>query len=134
MRRQNNYIAAACWGSPVTASPRPGTSRIAALLFVAGALAACGVKGDLERPPAASYAAPAAEGPEQTDTGTAAAPAKVFAEESRVQRVPAFSVLPKMPPEEWEKLKAGDAQPERAPKKSGAPSDPDRPFILDGLL
>jgi predicted small lipoprotein YifL len=115
---------------------RVGLTHFVALAFFAGALAACGVKGDLERPPAASYAAPGAAGEPKTAGGTTSG--KVFTEESRVQNVPAFSILPKMPPEEWEK-KAKEAreskeQAKQTPKKSGEPSGPDRPFLLDGLL
>jgi predicted small lipoprotein YifL len=119
----------------VTASCRVGVSHLVALAFFAGALAACGVKGDLERPPAASYAEPTAKS-EQPKSSTSTTSGKVFTEESRVERVPAYSILPKSQPEEWEKqkLKSRDTQAKQAPKKSGEPTEPDRPFILDGLL
>ncbi|MCC6949566.1 MAG: lipoprotein [Bradyrhizobiaceae bacterium] len=129
MRRRNKYIPAACWGPPVTEKYRVGTAHFVVLAFAAGALAACGVKGDLERPPAASYNEPVAG---QKTAG--ASTGKVFTEESRVQRVPAYSILPKMPPEEWEKMKGTDAQAKQAPKKSPGADTRDRPFILDGLL
>lgn len=117
----------------MTKKYRVGTTHLVALAFVAGALAACGVKGELERPPAARYDEPAAAQSEQPKTATSGT-SKVFTEESRVHRVPAYSILPKMPPQEWEMI-GKDAQEKQAPKKSReAPDTPDRPFILDGLL
>lgn len=109
----------------MTVSCRIGITHTIVLAFIAGTLAACGVKGDLERPPAAGYAEPAPAAKPDTR--------KVFTERSVVRRVPAHDILPKMPPEEWSK-EGKDYQSTRAPKKTEEPDRPDRPFILDGLL
>lgn len=107
-------------------SRRVGVSHVLALGFLAGVLAACGVRGDPELPQSQSLAAPA---PSPADPRQ-----KVFTEQSVVQRSTTStpSMSPEMPPREWEKY-GKDYQP-AASKKSREAEKPDRPFILDSLL
>lgn len=107
-------------------SRRVGVSHVLALGFLAGVLAACGVRGDPEMPQSQSLAAPA---PSPADPRQ-----KVFTEQSVVQRGTGTpSMAPEMPPKEWEKY-GKDYQPTAKPKKSREAETPDRPFILDSLL
>jgi predicted small lipoprotein YifL len=96
------------------------------------ALAACGVKGELEAPPAARHSEPRASAAGESAGGQQ----KVFTEQSRVVRGSAFRVIPRLPPKEWEKYRNPPAEakspaPEQRAKKSSAP---DKPFALDWLL
>jgi predicted small lipoprotein YifL len=106
---------------------RVGLTQLLALGFMAGVLAACGVRGDPEYPQSQSLAAPL---PSPSDPRS-----KVFTEQSVVQRstiVP--NMAPEMPPKEWEKY-GKDYQPAAASKKKSREAEaPDRPFVLDSLL
>lgn len=106
---------------------RVGLPQLLALGFMAGLLAACGVRGDPEFPQSQSLAAPL---PSPSDPRN-----KVFTEQSVVQRkniVP--DMAPAMPPKEWEKF-GKDYQPAAASKKKSREAEaPDRPFVLDSLL
>jgi predicted small lipoprotein YifL len=93
--------------------------------MIAGALGACGVKGDLEPPPVSASAAPAAEARTQ-----GAQKEKVFTEQSVVRRAASPSVIPKMPPDEW---KGRNSQPADQPTERDK-SKRDEPFFLDKLL
>ena len=108
-------------------SRRVGISHVLALGFLAGAVAACGVRGDPEIPQSQALTAqplPAAPGTQN----------KVFTEQSVVQRSTGTpSMAPEMPPREWEKY-GKDYQPAATSKKSREAEQPDRPFILDSLL
>jgi predicted small lipoprotein YifL len=94
-----------------------------AIGMIAGALGACGVKGDLDPPPVAASAAPAAEPRTQ-----GAQKEKVFTEQSAVRRAASPSVIPKMPPDEW---KSRSTRPEPTAREK---SKSDEPFFLDKLL
>jgi predicted small lipoprotein YifL len=96
-----------------------------AIGVIAGALGACGVKGDLEPPPVSASAAPAA-----APTTQGAQKQKVFTEQSVVRRAASPSVIPKMPPDEWTK----DQRTEPASPATRDKSKPDEPFFLDKLL
>jgi predicted small lipoprotein YifL len=113
-----------------------------ALLILAGAVAACGVKGDLEAPPRAGLEGPRAQ-------SSAAAPGDPTAipeaprqgahhSESRVQTGKRLSVEPRMPPEEWSKIGKKDSATKSessAKARRSRESEPsDRPFVLDWLL
>jgi predicted small lipoprotein YifL len=109
---------------------RPAFLPALAILAIAGLVAACGVKGDPERPVAEPRlsAQPA---------GASGQTSKVFTEESSVTSRSNQDILPKMPPKEWSKQR--EYQPAR--DKGTAPSantrrepEPDRPFFLDSLL
>ncbi len=108
-------------------SRRIGISHLLALGFLAGAVAACGVRGDPEFPQSQALTAqpqPAAPGTQR----------KVFTEESVVRRGAGTpEMAPVMPPREWEKY-GKDYQPAATSKKSREAEQPDRPFILDSLL
>jgi predicted small lipoprotein YifL len=96
-----------------------------AIGMIAGALGACGVKGDLEPPPVSASAAPAVEPRTQ-----GAQKEKVFTEQSVVRRAASPSVIPKMPPDEW---KSRNTQPADQPAARDK-SKRDEPFFLDKLL
>lgn len=104
-----------------------------ALLTAAACLSACGVKGALEPPPAPASAAPVEVPPEPAPSESTR---KVFLEQSVVQSRKPESVLPRMPPKEWEKQ--GDYQPARAKSEVRQSPlrdpDPGKPFVLDWLL
>lgn len=103
-----------------------------AILSVAGLLAACGVKGDLEPPP--SYAAPAGQqSAAPAGTESASASNKVFLEQSSVRGGRPESVIPEMPPREWRKDRVYQPEQERKPASQSL-SRPDKPFALDWLL
>jgi predicted small lipoprotein YifL len=97
-----------------------------AIGMIAGALGACGVKGDLEPPPVSATAAPAAEPRTQ-----GAQKEKILTEQSVVRRAASPSVIPNMPPDEWTKNR--DTQPAARPATRDK-SKPDEPFFLDKLL
>jgi predicted small lipoprotein YifL len=105
---------------------RPGFRQIIAIGMIAGALGACGVKGDLEPPPVSATAAPAAEPRTQ-----GAQKEKVFTEQSVVRRTAQPSVVPNMPPDEW--TKGRNTQPAARPATRDK-SKSDEPFFLDKLL
>ena len=106
--------------------PHLGIRHLVVIGFFAGVLAACGVKGELEPPAAqANVAAPPAAGPATTK--------KVFTERSVVVRGKKQTIVPEMPPREWEKY-GKDYQPAATPKNAKDAEKPDRPFILDSLL
>ncbi len=105
-----------------------------ALLSAAVCLSACGVKGDLDPPPAAGPAA--TEAVPEHPVAPSESTRKVFLEQSVVQSKGPEAVLPRMPPKEWEKN--GDYQPARAkgavPRNTLSEPDPAKPFVLDWLL
>lgn len=118
----------------MSASRRPAFLPALAILLLAGLTSACGVKGDLEAPPAAPATAgtnPATPPETPPDQYTRK---NVFIEQSVVQSGPNPSdILPTMPPKEWTKKKVEAAQKARAVQpRTTNPND--RPFILDGLL
>jgi predicted small lipoprotein YifL len=102
---------------------RPRFRQLIALGMVAGALGACGVKGELDPPPVSASAAPAAEPRLQGSQKE-----KVSTEQSVVRRAAQPSVIPKMPPDEWTKGRETEEKPARSKSKS------DEPFFLDKLL
>jgi predicted small lipoprotein YifL len=111
---------------------RPAFRSALAILAIAGLLAACGVKGDLEAPPAEPQPRLSAQ-----PAGASIPAGKVFTEESRITNRSNQDILPTMPPKEWEKSR--EYQPARS--KGAAPSantrrepEPDKPFFLDSLL
>ena len=110
----------------MTCSPF-GISHLLALGFLAGVLAACGVRGDPEIPQSQTLSV---SPPSPSDPRS-----KVFTERSIVQRSTTGtpSMSPDMPPREWEKY-GKDYQPAATTKKSREAEKPDRPFILDSLL
>jgi predicted small lipoprotein YifL len=137
----------------LTASRQIGIRHWIVLGFFAGALAACGVKGELEPPPVVrqSEAGPGDATPRPAPGTRAAAAAavdksmgdapskKVSSEQSSVNRVVQPGMTPKLPPKEWEKMKSPTAAAQsKAPASGEAKARPrpetDKPFILDGLL
>jgi predicted small lipoprotein YifL len=115
----------------VNGSCRVGLRHVFVIAVIACALAACGVKGDLELPPTAKLAEPQAK--EQAPTQAASAEPRVFTEQSRVQRAPTPSVIPRMPPEEWSRSREyqSTSQPRSRDKQK---SKTDEPFFLDPIL
>jgi predicted small lipoprotein YifL len=114
-------------------TPRRSEFRqIVAIVMIAGALAACGVKGELDPPVAAASAGPAvpAAAP-KSQAQTSQSERKVFTEESAVRRTSSPSVIPTMPPEEWSKARTTQ---QTAPQKSNSKNNPDEPFFLDKIL
>jgi predicted small lipoprotein YifL len=116
----------------VNKSRRSEFRQALAIVMIAGALAACGVKGELEAPSVAASAAPVASAAEQKSKaqGSQAQP-KVFTEESAVRRAASPTLIPSMPPEEWSKGR--NTQP-ATQQKSRDKTKPDEPFFLDKLL
>jgi predicted small lipoprotein YifL len=110
---------------------RPEFRQVFAIIMIAGALAACGVKGELEAPSVAASAAPAASPAEQKKAQGSQSQQKVFTEESAVRRASSPSLIPTMPPEEWSKGR--NTQP-AAQQKTRDKTKPDEPFFLDKLL
>lgn len=108
-------------------SRRPAVYRIAAIGVIAAGLAACGVKGDLEAPPRANVAEPPAQ---QTAGATGTTERRAFTEQSEVRRVPYQSILPEIPPKEWQK--GNEIQSTQKPKARR--TGPDEPFFLDSIL
>ena len=110
----------------MTRPHRFGTSHLLALGFLAGVLAACGVRNDPDMPQSQSLSAPP---PSRSDPRE-----KVFTERSVVQRGSVLpEMAPKMPPKEWEKF-GKDYQPAAATKSKSREIAPDQPFALDSLL
>lgn len=120
----------------MSAPRRPAFFPALAILLLAGLTSACGVKGDLERPAAASAdpAVSAAAQPAAEPAPDEYARKNVFIEQSRVQSGGnARNILPTMPPKEWTRKKLEEAPKARAVQpRTTNPND--RPFILDGLL
>lgn len=140
----------------MTASRQIGFRHLVVLGFLAGTLAACGVKGELEPPPVVrqSEAGPGDATPRPAPGTRAAAAAvvdnsmgdtptrRVSSEQSSVTRVGQPGMIPTLPPKAWEKMKSPAAAsqskaPATAPAAAkGRPpaAESDKPFILDGLL
>lgn len=114
-------------------APRTALPSALAIVLIAGVLAACGVKSDLERPSAERPSTGVAE------THPARSERKVFYENSRVVGVSRNlekDMMPPMPPKKWEKK---DPEPERSPRALAPRSherqpDPDKAFFLDWML
>lgn len=112
-------------------SRRPEFRQVFAVVMIAGALAACGVKGELEAPSVAASPAPASAAEQKSKAQGSQAQQKVFTEESVVRRASSPTLIPTMPPEEWSKGR--NTQP-AAQQKSRDKTKPDEPFFLDKLL
>jgi predicted small lipoprotein YifL len=143
---------------------RTALPSIFAIVAVAFALVACGVKSDLEAPPRAnltdSKTETSAAGPTtqvnaaatsnvkagskaattKTSAGASAAAADTLAvqpesralsERSVVQSKGYPSILPRLPPEEWQKYRAPESAEKAKPRSK---SKDDTPFFLDPLL
>ena len=116
----------------MSAPRRPAFLPALAIVLIAGALAACGVKGDLEPP-----ASPVPKLSAQPAPAAGPATSKVFVEQSRIEGRNNHDILPQMPPKEWSKK--SDYQPARGKSPAGsgrhAPeADPEKRFVLDWLL
>jgi predicted small lipoprotein YifL len=109
---------------------RHGLFPAISIFLLALTLGACGVKGNLESPKAATSPETAQDG-EPTDS----AQQKIFTSQSKVVRIGTPKILPDMPPKEWAKKtesENGVNSPGTEPRKKS--STPDKPFVLDWLL
>lgn len=98
-----------------------------AIVLIAGLVSACGVKGELEPPPAAQAqpsAQPASESSVRTNSSAL--------ERSRITDENLHDVLPQDRPKEWSKK--SDRDQERDAKSPVRGAAPQQPFVLDWLL
>jgi predicted small lipoprotein YifL len=140
----------------VTLERRSALLNAFAIVTVATALVACGVKGELEAPPRANLTdsktdaavatetragvkASAKTGTKTGATATGATAADVLAaqpesraltEQSVVQSKGYPTVLPRLPPEEWQKYRQEESQ----KAKTRSKTKDDTPFFLDPIL